>query len=132
VTGPRSARAVPDATEIVGLAAVNALVAFGVPVAEQFQVPTYLGMLQEANVQTERAVAESRVAGERRQIHARVVHRTGGVGRPLETERGAVKLCRNVDIGDDNVQVGDGKTSRCGVKSAIVPFQGMFCRTQHG
>ena len=23
--------------------------------------------------------------------------------------QGAVKLCRNVDIGDDNVQVGDGK-----------------------
>ena len=77
-------------------------------VGEQFQIDTYLRVLQKANVQGNLAVVKSGIAGERSQIHTRVIHGTVGVGCLLKAEHGAVELGGDLDVVHDDVDVGDG------------------------
>ena len=65
-------------------------------------------MLQKANVQANPAVVKSGIAGERGQIHTRVIHGTVGVGCLLKAEHGAVELSGDLDVVHDDVDVGDG------------------------
>jgi hypothetical protein len=101
-------RHVANAAQIVRLPAVDGLVALGVLVGEQLQIDAHFGVLQEADVQADPAVLKSGIAGERGQIHTRVIHGTVGVGCLLEAEHGAVELGGDLDVVHDNVDVRDG------------------------
>jgi hypothetical protein len=58
-------RHVANAAQIVRLPAVDGLVTLGVMVGDQFQIDTYLRVLQKANVQANPAVVKSGIAGGR-------------------------------------------------------------------
>ena len=62
----------------------------------------------KADIQADPAVVKAGVAGERGQIHTRVIHGTVGVGCLLEAEHGAVELGGDLDVVHDDVDVGDG------------------------
>jgi len=99
---------VANAAQIVRLPAVDGLVTLGVMIGEHFHIDTDLRVFQEANVQANRDVVKSGIAGERGQIHPRVIHRTVGVDCLLKAKHGPVELGGDLDVVHDDVEVGDG------------------------
>ena len=78
-------------------------------------------MPQKANVQANPAVVKTGVAGERCQIHTRIIHGAGGVHGLLKAENSAVELGGDFDIVHDDVDMRDGLDISSGLNSVIVP-----------
>ena len=98
-------RNVTDSAQIVRLPTQDDLFTLGVAVGEQFQIDTYRGMPQKANVHDNPAIVKADVASEGRQIHARIIHRAVSVHCLLKAENSAVELGGHVDVVHNDIHV---------------------------